>query len=435
MNIRQFSKQGFTYSLGFIVSRLQVFLLLPILVNCLQPKEYGIYETLSTLIVLSTTICVFNLDSSISSYFHKFESTLKRQMLCSTGLLIMFLWILLLLLIVFSLKNSFTNLIFKFEVDSNFIFKSFLIGGLQGVVHYLNVLLRQKFQAVRYNVLVFMQTFPLLAVVSYFYFQNQLNLNLVLDTFILVNAGTLFVGYFLNRDLLKFSIEVSQIRPLLNIALPLLPFSIFAWALSLSDRILLTRSLGVEQVAIYAFANRIASISSVLQGPFQIAWPPYALKLLADKKENEIFFKAIRLFILATGTLILLLSFLSPTIFRLMAPVEYANAAKYVGILAFCTLLNSLYYFPLTIFLHTKNTWASTLSFFLAACVNIISNLFITPKIGISGAAYTNLASYLVLTTSAFILSNRFQNVNFQFKQNLIILMAILGIIILPFLI
>lgn len=431
MSIKQFTKQSILYSFGFILSRLQVFLLLPVLVNCLNAKEYGIYETLSTLIVLSTTICVFNLDSGISSFFHKTESQNDKKDLCSTAFLLMLGWIGLLLLIVFMSKSFLSRLIFNFEIASALLLKTFLIGALQGLVHFLNVLLRQKFQAIRYNVLVFIQTLPLLIAVTFFYRQGQLDLNKVLDIFIATNLLALIAGLFLNADLLGFHFQKKLLDPLLNIALPLLPFSVFAWGLSLSDRILLSHSLGVEQVAIYAFANRIASISSVLQGPFQIAWPPYALKLLAEKKESLIFQKAMGYFILAAGALVIFLGFAAPFIFALMAPKEYIDSSKFVGLLAFCTMMNSLYYFPLTIFLHHQKTWASTFSFFLAAAVNISINLFVTPKVGMIGAVYANLFSYFVLTGMAFYLSNRFHKTDFNYKKNVALLVAIFAIVFL----
>ena len=428
--------QSMVYAIGFIVSRLQVFLLLPILVVKLSPSDYGAYETLSSLLILINTLTVFNFDSGLSSLFQQQKLPHEKQELASTGFFFVLGWAILIGLVgyfygaelgVFLLKDSSLN--YKTLAQ-----KSIFVGCIQGVSFYLNVCLRQKFQAIKYNILVTVQTLPTLLFIFFYSRFQMLSLQLIFNILIAVNFFALALAICLNLDLLKMRFIKHFLRSLLAVALPLLPFSFFAWGISLFDRIVISQLLGLDQVAIYSFANRISTIGSALQGPFQIAWPPYALKKMSKGFEHKMFPKVLIYVLTAGGLFVVLMSFLSPYIYHLLAPENYFPSAKFVGILSFCTLLNTLYYFPIITFLHHKKTWASTISFFIGAIINVELNLILIPKIGIAGSVYANLAGYSGLLISSFYMSQKMQRIQYPFHKVIGLLLGTLFLAFLPIL-
>ena len=174
--------------------------------------------------------------------------------------------------------------------------------------------------------------------------------------YFLANLVESIVATIISFVMVHYSLKISSFKnnflKLLKPAIPMIPVSVSAWSLTLVDRAILGKlSLGgMVDVGIYGFAVKMASLPSVLWGPFQLAWMPFALSSFKEDGGIRVLEKASAWFFYSSYLIIILISLLSPIIISGFFPPEYLIAAKYVGPLVLCNfflhgLLSSIHFF------------------------------------------------------------------------------------------
>jgi O-antigen/teichoic acid export membrane protein len=194
---------------------------------------------------------------------------------------------------------------------------------------------------------------------------------------------------------------------LIKLAIPMFPISISAWSLTLIDRILINKLSpgGLSDVGLYGFAIKIASLGSVLWGPFQLAWMPFALSTLKKEFAIEQLERVAAWFCFLSYIVIILITYFSPLIIKLFFPMQYQNANVFIAPLIICNFLNIAYYLPYTSLVHMKKLYPVTLAFVSASILNLILNLWFIPIWGIFGAIIANVAGYLTIFGVSLIFS------------------------------
>ena len=102
-------KNSFFYFIGYLISRLQAFFLLPILVNFLTKEKLGVYEILTSINVLVIAFSVLNLDSCLWSFYNEQKEIEKKSELTSTAFVFSFVFGFLILLGVYCFREFLLN--------------------------------------------------------------------------------------------------------------------------------------------------------------------------------------------------------------------------------------------------------------------------------------------------------------------------------------
>ena len=129
-----------------------------------------------------------------------------------------------------------------------------------------------------------------------------------------------------------------------------------------SDRLVLSWFMGIEANAIYAVANRLPNIFSIVQSTFSLAWQENASISVEDEDSAQYYGKMFdNIFSLLVGCMALLIAF-TPIIFRILIRGDYDEAYNHIPIL----YLAMMFYFFNSVF----NTLISSAS----SILHMVSN-------------------------------------------------------------
>ena len=196
-------------------------------------------------------------------------------------------------------------------------------------------------------------------------------------------------------------------RPMLRVALPLVPAAVFVWFIALSDRYLVAWFRSDAEVSRYYVAATVASAAGLLTISFSQAWVPFAMSIHKTETSRPVYARSYQQYALITGVLTLLTGVLGGPIVRSLAGGPFAHLDVPLTLLVASSFVGGAFYFAAigpAITGETIQLSAATIS---AALTNVGLNFLFIPLWGLGGAAVTTLVSVLVQVVVAFHLSTR----------------------------
>lgn len=232
------------------------------------------------------------------------------------------------------------------------------------------------------------------------------------------------------RMIAKGAVEQAQLRRLLAFGLPLTASFAFNFILAASDRMLVEYFLGSHAVGIYAVAYGIAdrAISSVFLAVSLAAFP---LAIRALEQEGA---EAARRQMHANGEMLLAVAVpscaglvaVADPLAGVMIGADYCGqAAEILPWIAVASLMAGLqvHYFDHAFHLG-RRTGMFLLTVGPAAALNVALNLLLLPRLGLIGAVYATVASYLLAVAASAWLGRRVFPFPFPFRPLLRVVAA-----------
>ncbi|MDZ4178613.1 MAG: flippase [Coriobacteriia bacterium] len=183
--------------------------------------------------------------------------------------------------------------------------------------------------------------------------------------------------------------------------LPLVPAAISSWLLVLADRYIIGFLQTAEEVGLYSVAYGLGDkIMQLIVLPLAITMGPVMIKTfeqqgqeLAEKVQTQF----TRYFSMATMPLLFGIAAVARHFMGVFTGAEFREAYPILAIVATAAMLNGMVQIAGTgVALHRRTTITMT-NTVAAAGFNIIGNLILVPIYGYMAAAYTTVASYLLL--------------------------------------
>lgn len=216
---------------------------------------------------------------------------------------------------------------------------------------------------------------------------------------------------------LKFGLNSNKIAPLVRIGFPsvfgLGAFFFIDW----SDRILLDRFLGLNEVGIYSVGYSLGMVMFLAVGAFGSAWPPYFISFINKRDEAAVLFGGIlKYYIIAYGTLALVFFLMAKPVVILMTAQPFHSTYKVVGLVALSYMLKGCYLIILPGLVYEKKLYIQSGIEWAAAAVNLGLNFLLIPILRKEGAAIATLIAYLCLPVFTYFLSARYLPVQYEWK-------------------
>lgn len=224
-----------------------------------------------------------------------------------------------------------------------------------------------------------------------------------------------YLYYLVKR--VGFDWHPSLLKRAMQFSLPLVPHLIAHWVLGMSDRFIIERYLGMNDVGIYASAYVFIEGVNLIAMSMNRAWVPLFTRAFGNEEEHPFIAKSITYFILAVTATTVALTVLSPTIVRAFYEGRYAAAADIASILAAGGFFQGVYYvYVAGLFYHRRN---AVIPFITVAggLTNIGLNLLWIPTLGLRGAAFATLIGYVVLALGVRWGCNRITKLPFEKKR------------------
>jgi O-antigen/teichoic acid export membrane protein len=382
--------------LATLVVALSPILVLPIVTKILTIQEYGIWS----LIVVTAGFVPMLVTLGLPNSMVRFLAQVKNKDEIRDGL-----YSIALVVLGADLVMSFFLLVFAQLIAANLLSNNRTVAVLLPLITFVaayNYLPQTYFrtfqQAKRYSVVSLLQAFSYVILIAAFVvvglgltgaaFAYLINLLLV----------ALLSTYYVLRDIGAAMPSFAKLRAYLKYGLPLVPSSLSSWALSVSDRYIITFFLSVAWVGYYSPGYQLGWTISLLATPFTILVPTalyehYDANRIAEVK--TILRYSVKYFLAVAVPAAFVFSVLSkPILLVLTTPAIATNGYLITPFTALSAVLFGVWSIIVTVLTFEKRTGIIGTIWILGAVLNIGLNLVLVPYFGIIAAAVTTLLGY-----------------------------------------
>ncbi len=183
---------------------------------------------------------------------------------------------------------------------------------------------------------------------------------------------------------------------------PLIAYSTGSWANNAADRYIVLALCGAAVNGVYGVAYKIPAILMVFQRIFAQAWQMSATKSYKDEKSAEFFTEMYRMYncvmVIGCAVLIVLVNPIATFMFR----NDFYEAWRFVPPLLISVIFGALTGFLGSICLAYKDSVSMGVATSIGAVINVAANFAMIPYLGAMGAAVATAASYCLMWALAY---------------------------------
>lgn len=385
---KRLAKGTIVYMIGNMMSKVLQMLILPIITGALKTSEYGYYDLIVTTINLVTPVITFQMIEGLFRFmFDGTEDDKKSTVSTVTAFLVGGGVALAIIMFTGSLITD--SLQYPILIYLNYI-SSIAFTYMQKLAR-----CQQKNQQFAISgvlntiIMLFTQALTLLV------------LNMGVDGMLIANfisyvIAALYLMYYL--DLRKWLdvryIKKSVFSKLIKYSAPLIPNSICWWLVSSSDRYVITYFLGTASNGVYSIAGKFSQMITFATSVFQLAWQESAIMEENNENRDKFYSDTFNTYMkLLLGGYLVILPFVK-IIMPVLVSQEYQIGYLYNPILLFGAILAAFSQFYGSAYLVFKKTSGALSTTIVAAIINILLGIGLTPMIGLFAPALGTAVSF-----------------------------------------
>jgi O-antigen/teichoic acid export membrane protein len=189
------------------------------------------------------------------------------------------------------------------------------------------------------------------------------------------------------------------------------------------DRPILTSLTDLNTNGIYQANHKLGIFMMLFVSMFQYAWQPFFLQQAKEANAKNIFSKVLTYFTISAAVIWITISLFVNDIVQFevfhktLIGKEYWSGLNIVPIILLGYLFNGIYVvLTAGIFIEEKSIYIPFITG-LGAIVNIAVNFLLIPQIGIMGAAFAMLASYISMAVALYFVTQKFYNIKYDLRS------------------
>ncbi|MFK8046295.1 MAG: lipopolysaccharide biosynthesis protein [Crocinitomicaceae bacterium] len=395
-----------SYTFVNVINKGIPFLLIPILTHYLSPEDMGILTNIESLITILIAVIGINISTAVTRQYVKTDVILKNYV--STSLRVVFVSFLLITL----LFSSLAGIIADFTaIPISVIYVLSIYALLDNFVEILLAIWRMEDQPFQYGAVRIARTvlevsLSLTLVVGYQYnwFGRFIG---IYSSGILITLLAIFILY--KKNVLSGKFDKNYKTHFLNFGLPLIPHTISGVLILYSDKIIITKMIGIEENGLYSVAFTIGMAISLLQNSFNQAWVPWLFKKLAlnSSDEDRKLVRITYLYMLAMIGFVLVLWLITPIIYQFI-DADFSEGMGVVAIIGLGFGFNGMYKMMVNYLFYAEKTKVISSITIVLAVVNIVLSVLLIPKYGIVGPAYASALTFFMQFLITWYFSNKY---------------------------
>jgi O-antigen/teichoic acid export membrane protein len=415
------------YGIANAISKVIIFLTLPIIVNVISPADFGVWNLLTIVGVIVSAILIFGMDSAVVRYYYEDTSLAHHRKVFSHGLAVQISFSLIFLSIAFFSTDL---ILASITLDA----KNALLLKLIFIWIPANVLTlycqnwfkwtfqRAKFLTLSIGLAIVNLLFLFLCTRYYF-----LDLRLIL----LANAVSYWLfaslGLLWCRKYIQIKIDKELLTKLLIFGLPMMLVMLVGNLTSALDRLFLARFLTEEQLGIYSFSQKLGVIMTVVVAAFQTAFGPFAYSIWEKEDAKQTFAKCQSYYLLACGVIAIgICSCIKPLI-MILGNELYLKSSQYLFLFVEAIIIYGLYSFASLGISYSKRMTQNLIALCVGLAVNFVCNYLLIPIYFEYGALVGFFLGNVALVTTAYLFSRQSYTVNYFYLKDAIQLAIIFG--------
>lgn len=397
------------FAIANILTKVISFILVPLFTYYLSTEEYGIIDTItvtSSLLLPLMTVCIYE---AVLRFGMK--KGIDKNEVMTASLFIVFCGVLVLLL-----AYPFVSRIFGIKL----LYLQFcLILVFDEIISILNTFAKTIGKIAECAILSVIRTIVYLSLSILFVTVLRLKVDgylvaIIISQFITISIYVLkekiwiYVNSYICFDLLK---------SMLSYSIPLMINGVMWWVMQSSDKYEIIYFLGMSSAGIYAVANKVPSIITMLHSTFFQAWQLSAIEEFnsndAARYYSMIFNKYANIAFLVSICLIISVK----PIFLYVLQSSYKVSWQYTLLLILASLFYSFSSFFGSVYSASERTMGALVTSTVGAILNIVLNFALIPFIGIQGASLTTFISYFVMWMLRVIDTRRIIRIRIKWDQ------------------
>ena len=403
------------YVSGYVLQKSVAFLLIPIWARFLTPSDYGITGTLVAYGGVLATVLGLGLSGAVVR--HYYDYTADRMRLSGYITSVILFQIVGPGLAVVALDIWGPALWARFTANTIPFYpyvRVMIWATYVDLLSQIPIALYQAQQRAKQFVYVQYSRF-LLGVATSVLFVIALQLGALGVLLSQLVAGTLVsatVLYLVGRTWFTRHVSWRYVREALGYGLPLVPHALASWVLQAADRLILERHVSLTELGLYNFGYTLGMSMQFLVMGINQAWMPHYFRLMkADPDARKKVVRVASIYVALVGGVCLFGVLFAGDIIRLLMPVSYLGAERYVPPVMTGYLLLGFYYFASAPLFFLKKTRLIPLLTGAAAAVNILGNIWLVPDYGAMASAWITMLTYGLLFLLAYLVGQRYQRI------------------------
>jgi O-antigen/teichoic acid export membrane protein len=438
--LKDFSKDTLVYGLGAGVKKFIGLFLLPFYTRALTPSDYGILDTLGTIIFFITALFNFGLDTATGYYYFTVTDENEKGKILFTTFILRLAIFIPIILISFS-ASAVSGLLFKSDKYIPVILITFFLVPVSLIMSEQEFIYRVFRSPWKYNIITILKS--LLSVAGGVYLVIILKKGVYgaqLASFLSSLVVVCFSFVWFTRKKYTYKFDIAWAKRLLKYGAPLILAGLASWIYIGSDRFFLLHYKDLAQIGYYSigstFAQPIGLINMAVQmSAGVIIMTIYGNETDDNKPETK---KACRnilnLYLIVSISLSILISVYSIFIVNALTTPKYIMGALSIPFLLFSNIAAQCLQLVAIGIMVSKKTWHYTWLIIVSALLNFGINFYFIPKYGFVGAAFTTFLANFVYLFMAYFVSQYYFKINYKiFRLFAYFVIGMLLCLIVPF--
>ncbi len=393
-----------------ILVKLSSFILLPVYLRLMTQEAYGLYTYLLAIISSFSLVMNFGLYVAQSKLYQDFQGEEERGSLLFTinVMLLSFLSVCLIATFFSGLDYHIISILFKNKIDYGSYRNSIFLAITVSVYSFMlfnYFLTSQSIKHVQlYNLLRLIFVNGIVISLLYFYKADSVMVRLKFTYLLELSFLFVFMPFYIKAMSRKFNKVLA--KKSLTLAMPVMLSAVLGLVLNFSDKFFLEKYGNFKDMAVYNLGFALAGIIPMMFMTFQNIWLPHFFKeknLQANKEKTfgviikiAIFFSLLSLLIILALKLLLVFQIID---------MKYGKVLYLLPILLVTQIASAVtpLYSNYTILF--EKTYISLFIGVPLSVVSIAVNLWLIPKYGLYGAAFSSFLVNFSYFVSYFIIA------------------------------
>jgi O-antigen/teichoic acid export membrane protein len=436
--LKKLAGQTAIYGMGTIIPRLLNYLLLtPFYTNIFATGQYGIVTELYAYVAFLMVLLTYGMETA---FFRYAELEKSSSVVYSTSLISLFTTSFVFIIFVSIFAQPIADLI-QYSANKEYIVYFAFIVGIDAFSAIPFARLRQQNRALRFTIIKIINVCVNIGFNLYFLvlcpYLSEHNPQSPLLSVYSENVG---VGYAFISNLIatlvtlllllpeivriKPVFDVSLIKRMLKYAYPLLIIGLAGMINEVADKILLKYLLpdsttALAQVGIYGANYKLAVLMTLFIQMFRYAAEPFFFSEAKKKDAKRVYADVMKFFVIFCLIIFLFVMMYIDVVKYFIGP-DFRSGLGIVPIVLLANLFLGVFY-NLSVWYKLNNlTLYGALIAVAGACITIILNVALIPKIGYVGSAWGHFFCYFSMMIISFFWGRKVYPVNYDIKKILL---------------
>ena len=413
--------------------------LLPLYTTYLSPADYGLLSTINSIALLLPIVISCSLDSAFGRFFHDYKSDKEKlSVLFST-----IFWFVLgfgffsIFLVLATAKYWSSDLLSISPYPLlylAFIPVLFLQLGRLGIT-YLEQSLRSRMTGLIQVIATVLKVIAIIPLIAYYLYGIKAvligNAIAAVTTFICITV----IMY--KSGILKWQFSKLILRESMLYSLPLIPGIATTWVNSMVDRIIIAKYDSFEGAGLYSFAFQIGLILYLVgDAATKVISPLGISSLLSNIEQSKKKFIATSLNLLVIMGIIACFGILfSEELVTILGSEQFKQSIVILPIVILPYIWSIQYRFFSNVISFYKQTRIFTIASIYSACVNLLLNVFLVPRIGFISGAISTIVSSLIYFFILYYYSQKLCPISYNKKRSFLVIFTCIAVTALSYMI